>query len=47
MVVRHSGGSEERLELRHTFSREQVDYFKAGSALNLLRLRGSGQGVRP
>ncbi|MBI4605604.1 MAG: aconitate hydratase [Planctomycetes bacterium] len=39
MVVRHADGTEERVELKHTFNAEQVEYFKAGSALNLLRRR--------
>ena len=37
MVLKHSDGSEDRCELTHTFNKEQVKWFKAGSALNLLR----------
>ncbi len=35
-VVQHSDGTQETLSLRHSFSGAQVEWFKAGSALNLL-----------
>jgi len=35
----HSDGSMETLQLRHTLNPEQIEWFKAGSALNLLRRR--------
>ena len=36
-ILHHADGSEERIELRQTLSEEQIGWFKAGSALNLLR----------
>ncbi|MCB0420060.1 MAG: aconitate hydratase [Bdellovibrionales bacterium] len=33
----HSDGSKEEVALTHTFNQEQIEWFKAGSALNLLR----------
>jgi aconitate hydratase len=36
-VITHSDGSSETLELNHTYTAEQVEWFKAGSALNLMR----------
>jgi aconitate hydratase len=36
-TLHHADGSEEAFELAHTLNDEQVDWFKAGSALNLLR----------
>jgi len=36
-VISHADGSEDRIELRHTLNEEQVEWFKAGSALNVLR----------
>jgi aconitate hydratase len=36
MRVRHSDGSSDFAELRHTMNEEQIAWFKAGSALNLL-----------
>ena len=37
MVATHADGSEDSIELNHTFNAEQVKWFKAGSALNLIR----------
>ncbi|MCH2534268.1 MAG: aconitate hydratase [Bdellovibrionales bacterium] len=37
MVVKHEDGSEDKIELTHSFNSEQVKWFWAGSALNLLR----------
>ncbi|MEZ4282376.1 MAG: aconitate hydratase [Myxococcota bacterium] len=36
-ILHHEDGSEERFELSHTLNKEQIAWFKAGSALNLLR----------
>lgn len=37
LVITHKDGSEEKVELVHTFNNEQIKWFKAGSALNLIR----------
>ncbi len=37
VVARHADGSRDELETTHTLSDEQVEWFRAGSALNLLR----------
>ncbi|MGH7198041.1 MAG: aconitate hydratase [Candidatus Omnitrophota bacterium] len=37
MVLTHADGKEESAELAHSFTSEQVSWFKAGSALNLMR----------
>jgi aconitate hydratase len=37
MQIKHKNGSTETVELRHTYNSEQVKWFKAGSALNLIR----------
>ncbi len=37
VVLRHDDGSEETLRARHSLSEEQIGWFRAGSALNLLR----------
>ena len=34
-VVKHADGSEDTLQLDHSFAESQVAWFKAGSALNL------------
>jgi aconitate hydratase len=38
-TLRHADGTEESLRLNHTLNLEQIEWFKAGSALNLLRLK--------
>lgn len=37
MVVKHSSGASEEIQLKHTYNAEQLKWFKAGSALNLIR----------
>jgi len=37
MVVKKSDGSSHNITLNHTFNAEQIDWFKAGSALNKMR----------
>ena len=41
MVLKHEDGKTETLQLVHTYNAEQVKWFKAGSALNLLRKESS------
>lgn len=36
-VVKHSDGSFDTIELKHSFNGEQIKWFESGSALNLLR----------
>jgi aconitate hydratase len=36
-ILHHVGGSQESITLKHTLSQEQIAWFKAGSALNVLR----------
>jgi aconitate hydratase len=36
-VFHHEDGSEDRAQVRHTMSDEQIEWFRAGSALNVLR----------
>lgn len=37
LEVTHKDGRKETIELKHTYNEEQIRWFKAGSALNLLR----------
>ncbi len=39
VVLHHEDGSAETIEARHSLSREQIEWFKAGSALNVLKQR--------
>lgn len=36
MRINHSDGTEEFAELKHTYNANQIEWFKAGSALNLI-----------
>jgi aconitate hydratase len=38
VVLHHAGGAEERVQVRHSYNAEQIEWFRAGSALNLLRM---------
>ena len=37
VILRHADGSEDRIETRHTLTNSQIEWFKAGSALNALK----------
>ena len=36
----HSDGTKENIELKHTYNKNQIEWFKAGSALNLIAKNG-------
>jgi len=40
LVIRHADGSSEEAMLNHTFNENQFEWFKAGSALNLIAAKG-------
>jgi aconitate hydratase len=35
--VIHADGSTDEIQLNHSYNAQQIDWFKAGSALNLIR----------
>lgn len=37
VVLRHADGTEDRFQVNHTYNAQQIQWFKAGSALNLIR----------
>jgi aconitate hydratase len=37
MILHHRDGYEDRITLNHTYNQAQIEWFKAGSALNLIR----------
>ena len=41
--VVHSDGTDDFIELNHTFNQQQIEWFKAGSALNLIRRNANRQ----
>jgi aconitate hydratase len=36
-VLKHKDGSKDEIELRHTLNEGQIEWFKAGSALNRMK----------
>ncbi|KAI0341014.1 aconitate hydratase [Trametopsis cervina] len=43
LVLKHEDGSKEELPLAHSFNEGQIEWFKAGSALNLMAKQAKGQ----
>ncbi|UOQ76464.1 aconitate hydratase [Hymenobacter sp. 5516J-16] len=41
--LHHSDGDTDLITVNHTYNQGQIEWFKAGSALNLIRLKESGQ----
>lgn len=37
MVLHHTDGKMDKIKLNHTYNQQQIEWFKAGSALNLIR----------
>ena len=37
MILRHKDGKQDKVKLNHTYNMQQIEWFKAGSALNLIR----------
>jgi aconitate hydratase len=37
MVLTHADGTKDEIKLNHTYNQQQIEWFKAGSALNLIR----------
>ena len=37
IVVKHTDGSQDEIKANHTYNKNQIEWFKAGSALNLIR----------
>jgi aconitate hydratase len=42
MVLHHRDGSQDKVVLNHTYNEAQIEWFKAGSALNLIRKQFQG-----
>jgi len=36
LVLNHADGSREEISVKHTYNAQQIEWFKAGSALNLI-----------
>ena len=46
LEVRHPDGSSESVEVRHSFTAEQIGWFRAGGALNEIAAAQSGQSTQ-
>ncbi len=42
MILKHSDGSTDEVMLNHTMNKQQIDWFKVGSALNLIAKKSRG-----
>ena len=41
LEVIHTDGTKENIKLNHTYNEQQIEWFKAGSALNLIKMQES------
>ena len=39
VVLHHQDGSEESFPVNHTYNEQQIEWFKAGAALNIIRMK--------
>lgn len=37
LVLNHADGSKEEISVNHTYNEQQIEWFKAGGALNIIR----------
>lgn len=44
VVLHHADGTTESFEVAHSYNQHQIEWFKAGSALNLIKKQVAGQG---
>ena len=40
LICNHKDGTADRIALNHTYNHAQIEWFKAGSALNLIKEKG-------
>ncbi len=43
VVLNHADGSKEEFEVNHTYNDQQIEWFKAGGALNIIRMKFDNQ----
>jgi aconitate hydratase len=36
-ILKHADGSEDMIQVNHTYNAQQIEWFRAGSALNMLK----------
>jgi aconitate hydratase len=42
LVLNHSNGTSENITVNHTYNQQQIEWFKAGAALNIIRKQVAG-----
>jgi aconitate hydratase len=42
MVFNHSNGSSDEIKVNHSYNEQQIEWFKAGGALNIIRASVAG-----
>ncbi|TAF52837.1 MAG: hypothetical protein EAZ62_05480, partial [Sphingobacteriia bacterium] len=42
LVLTHADGSQDRIVVNHTYNEQQIGWFKAGGALNIIRQQVAG-----
>ncbi|HCL06689.1 MAG TPA: aconitate hydratase, partial [Chitinophagaceae bacterium] len=42
VVLQHADGSSDRITVNHTYNQQQIEWFKAGGALNIIRKQVAG-----
>jgi aconitate hydratase len=42
LVLHHADGTSEEIKANHTYNAQQIEWFKAGSALNIIRKEFGG-----
>ncbi|MFT3886121.1 MAG: aconitate hydratase [Flavobacteriales bacterium] len=42
LVLKHKDGSKDTIQVNHTYNAQQIEWFKAGSALNIIRAQQKG-----
>ncbi len=47
VVLHHSDGSSETIEVNHTYNEQQIEWFKAGAALNIIRKKFNASLAEP
>ena len=46
-MITHADGSKDSFEVAHTFNAEQIEWFRAGSALNNMKFTMDGKDITP
>ncbi len=43
LEINHNDGSKDVIKLNHTYNEQQIEWFKAGSALNLIKKQNTSE----